>query len=70
MTLRYVRAKGPMYTDMLNNMRQTPLCPLGDAILVWVNEGDFWRLTPTDVETEAKDRAEYERLKAKFGFKE
>ena len=72
MTLRYIRAAVGVectdYSGMLNHMRQTPLYKLGDAILVWVNESDFLVLNPTDVETEAKERAEYERLRIKFGF--
>lgn len=66
MALRYIRARGGDYTMMLNQVRESALYQLGDAILIWVNEGDFWVLNPIDVEQEAKDRVEYERLKAKF----
>ena len=43
MALRYVRPKngGRGLLRMEQHMRTTPLFNLGDAILVWVNEGDF-----------------------------
>lgn len=64
--LRYVQAQGHTWEEILQNMRSSPLYAIGDCTLVWVNEGDFWALMPTDVAAEDKDRREYERLKAKF----
>lgn len=66
MTIRFIRAKGTTFTEMHTNMTKTPLFQIGDCTLVWVNEGDFWPTLPLDVEEDAKDRAEYERLKKKF----
>lgn len=66
MTIRYVRANGTTAAEMHTNMTRTPLFDIGDCILVWVNEGDFWCAVPTDVEHDAKERAEYNRLKAKY----
>jgi hypothetical protein len=66
MSMRYIRANGQTFTEMHSNMGRTPLPKFGDCILVWVNEGDFWGAFPTDVEVDAKERAEYERLKTKF----
>ena len=64
--LRYVHAKGGTLTEIHVKMQNTPLFRIGDCILVWVNEGDFWMHNPIDVETEDRDQKEYERLKAKF----
>jgi hypothetical protein len=64
--LRYVRAAGVTLGQMRESMQRTPLMGMGDCILVWVNEGDFWMHQPTDVATEDRERKEYERLKAKF----
>lgn len=65
-TLRYVQAQGSTWEEIRANMHASPLYAMGDCTLVWVNEGDFWALIPTDVAAEDKDRREYERLKAKF----
>lgn len=65
-TLRYVQAQGHTWEEIRQNMHNSPLFQTGDCTLVWVNEGDFWGLNPTDVAAEDKDRREYERLKAKF----
>ncbi len=68
MGIRYVRAQGSCFSDMQRHVSKSPLYALGDCILVWVNEGDFWNIDnpPVDVEADAQDRAEYERLKRKF----
>ena len=66
MAIRFVTAKGSTFSEMHKNMTATPLFAIGDCVLVWVNEGDFWSALPTDVETEDRERKEYERLKAKF----
>ena len=80
MTLRYVRPVGGNITSMRGNMKCGPLGSLGNAILVWVNEADFLALNPINLEEDKKqsadqwptekDRAEYERLKAKLGLEE
>jgi len=64
--LRYVRAEGGTVTDMHINMQKGPLYQLGDCILVWVNEGDFWGCNPIDVAFEDRDLKEYKRLRAKY----
>lgn len=64
--IRFLRPTGETYRQMHENMQRSPLFVLGDCILVWVNEGDFWSANPVDVETDERDRKEYERLKAKF----
>lgn len=65
--IRYIRAKGNTLSDIRTHMQDSPLYKIGDCILVWVSEGDFWVNEPVNVEDEAKERAEYERLKLKFG---
>jgi hypothetical protein len=64
--LRYIQAQGRNWDEIRQNMMASPLYQIGDCTLVWVNEGDFWALNPTNVAVEEKDRREYERLKAKF----
>jgi hypothetical protein len=64
--LRYIHAAGSTAAEMHAAMTQSPLRALGDCILVWVNEGDFWQIMPTDVAADDRDRKEYERLKRKF----
>ena len=39
--LRYVRASGETMEDMRAAVRGTPLPRIGDAVLVWANEGDL-----------------------------
>jgi hypothetical protein len=67
MSLRYVRAAGITLGQMRENMQRSPLMGIGDCILVWVNEGDFWMHSPIDVASEDRERKEYERLKRKYG---
>jgi hypothetical protein len=64
--LRYIQAQGRTLDEIRKNLEASPLYKIGDCTLVWVNEGDFWMLNPTNVAVEEKDRREYERLKAKF----
>lgn len=65
--IRYIHAKGNSLPEIRNHMEGSPLYQIGDCILVWVSEGDFWANATIDVLQEDKDRAEYERLKLKFG---
>ena len=69
MTIRYARSYGDNIGQMRDRLRKTPLYALGDCILVWVNEGDWWGSDIADLEmddVERAERAEYARLKAKF----
>jgi hypothetical protein len=43
---RYVRAEGATLDDMRANFRKTDLYRAGDALLVWINEGDLY-LSPS-----------------------
>jgi hypothetical protein len=56
--LRFSYAKGATFPAMRESYQMSPLFRFGDALLVWVNEGDFWSLTPapTDVDAEEETR--------------
>lgn len=58
MPLRYCYAMGSTFAEMRERLSQSPLYKHGDALLVWVNEGDFWGLDPmpVDVTAEAEQR--------------
>jgi hypothetical protein len=64
--IRYIRAEGRTSDEMHINMTKSPLFAMGDCILVWVNEGDFWMNKPVDVAVDGHDYKEYQRLKQKF----
>ncbi len=64
--LRYLRAEGRSLDEMYTKMRESPLFQLGDCILVWVNEGDFWMSKPIEVVADDVERKEYLRLRQKF----
>lgn len=68
--IHYVRATGTTWEQMRENVRKSSLYQRGDCILVWVNEGDWWSNAPIvdcdAVDAENRERAEYERLRAKF----
>lgn len=49
-TIHYVRAKGATVDEIREHMRASPLYAMGDCILVWVNEGDFWLNLPREIE--------------------
>ena len=40
---------------MQANVRKTKLCELGDATLLWVNEGDFWLASVADMSALRED---------------
>jgi len=66
MRIHYIPIEGNTFSEMQANVRKSALYPMGDCILVWVNEGDFWMSNPVNVAAEDKERKEYERLRAKF----
>ncbi len=49
--LRYAIPHGKTIDEMRDNVRKSDLYKIGDTILVWVNEGDFWMKSPVLTET-------------------
>jgi len=47
--IRFVWPCGVTFNEMQENVRNSPLYRSGDAILVWVNAGDFWMNSPRDL---------------------
>ena len=45
LTFRYSRVWGENIDEMREKLYQTPLYSMGDALLIWVNEGDLSMLT-------------------------
>lgn len=39
--IRFARPQGETFAKMQEHIRNSPLYQIGDAMLVWVNEGDF-----------------------------
>lgn len=39
--LRFAKVSGDTLADMRDSIRKDPLCAYGDAVLVWVNQGDL-----------------------------
>lgn len=70
MTIRFIPARGSTIEQMRAHMMASSFSKLGDCVLVWVNGGDFWSTSPLNIDEEDLERAEYERLKAKFGTAE
>jgi len=46
--IRFMRPVGDTFKDMQRHAQQSELYKIGDAILVWVNEGDFWMNFPVE----------------------
>lgn len=55
--IRYARAKGLTLEDIRKNLPDD-LYRIGDTILVWVNEGDFWLNNPKEVGLDRQERPE------------
>lgn len=53
--LRFCHARGSSFDSMRENLAKSPLYQFGDALLVWVNEGDFWGLNPIPTDVVAAD---------------
>jgi len=51
--LRFLRPQGDTFKEMQDHARNSALYPIGDATLVWVNEGDFWMSGPEDMGAQA-----------------
>lgn len=47
--LRYARVNGFTIREMREDVRSTALYQLGDAVLVWVNEGDLYSSNHIDL---------------------
>lgn len=64
--IRYCRAKGHTADEMRAALHSSPLYQLGDAALVWVNEGDFWLTEPrpVDVDSELAERRRQDAILA------